>query len=61
MPWQAVNWTLKRGSDVFYVLGDSDDRYPGPHYSTTRPSLVENILVWLLSHHPISPTDAHGY
>lgn len=61
MPWQAVIWTLKRGSDVFYVLGDLDDCYPGPHYSTSHPSLVENILVWLLSHHPISPMDAHGY
>ena len=61
IPWQALTWTLKRGSDVFYVLGDTDDRYPGPRYSTTRPARVENILVWLLSHHPTPPTTAHGY
>ena len=61
MPWRAVTWTLTRGSDVFHVVGDSDDRYPCPNYSTTCPSRVENILVWLLSHHPASPTVAHGY
>ena len=61
IPWQAVTWTLNRRSDVFYALGDSDDRYRGPHYSTTRPSRLENILVWLLSHHPTSPTAAHGF
>lgn len=61
VPWQAITWTLKRGSDVFYVVGDSDDRYPGPHYSTTCPPRVENILVWLLSHRPTSSTAAHGY
>ena len=29
IPWQAVTWTLKRRSDVFYVLGDTDDRLSG--------------------------------